>query len=162
MPSAQKGFTLVEILLVIVVLLMVTAMAIPSFTQSFAQLQLRDTTNDLAYLMRYAQSRAIYTRRPLKLMFDEPATRYWLEEANVVDEDQEDKGTDEYKPVAGRLGRVSKIPEDITIETDPSIMFTPDGKIEKTQMSVCQEKQCLIISTQNQSGSVVVAEEEPE
>ena len=160
MSLRPKGFTLIEILLVIVLLMIVTAMAIPSFTQSFAQLQLRDATNDIAYLMRYAQSRAIYTHRPLQLRFDELFTHYWLEQAVSPDnEELEEEIPANYQPVSGRLGRVSRVPEGLTLNTaNPSITFAPDGRIDKTQIHVCRTNQCLIISTQNQSGAVVVAE----
>jgi len=162
MSLSQKGFTLIEILLVLAVLGIVTAMAIPSFTRSFAQLQLRDAANDVAYVMRYAQSRAINTRRPLKLMFDEQLTSYWLEEAIQESEEGDEEVSVDYKPVSSRLGRKSAVPDGITVEApNPAIVFTPDGRIEKTQIKVCQKEECLIVSTQNQSGYVNVAEENP-
>src|SRR3989338_7485961 len=112
MALSRKGFTIIEILLVIVLLTVAAAMTIPNFTRSFDKLELRDAANKLAYLMRYAQSRAIYNRRPLRLLFDRPMTRYWLEEADDVSEDEIDDETTpvSYRPVTGRFGRISKIP----------------------------------------------------
>ena len=161
MALGKKGFTLLEIWLVIILLAVAAAMAIPSFTRSFGQLELQDAANNLAYLMRYAQSRAIYNRRPLRLLFDDGMMNYRLEEAESDEESEiEDEDTPvEYRPVSGRFGRTFKIPNGITVDAEsPSIAFNPDGRIEKTQINVCQAGQCLTVSTQNQSGYVIVAE----
>lgn len=158
----NKGFTLIEVLLVIVLLTIVTALAIPRFNQSYAQLQLRDLTNDIAYLMRYAQSRAIHTARPLKLMFDEGNNSYWLTQA--APDDEEGPAAEEppdviYEKLPGRFGRVFKVPAEMTLApTHSSVTFTPDGRIEKIQIDVCRQDQCMIVSTQNQSGYVAVIE----
>jgi len=161
MVLGKKGFTLLEIWLVIIILAVAVAMTIPSFTRSFGQLELRDTANHLAYLMRYAQSRAIYTQRPLRLLFEEAMTYYRLEEAEKTSEEvaEDDEEDVDYRPVSGRFGRIHRIPRDISVHTEsPFIVFTPDGRIEKTQINLCQAAQCLTVSTQNQSGQVIVAE----
>src|SRR5262245_58839712 len=46
----NKGFTLIEILLVLFLLSIVAAVTLPQFSRSYEQLTLQDATNDIAYL----------------------------------------------------------------------------------------------------------------
>ena len=94
-------------------------------------------------------------------MFDEQNSSYWLAQSAPVDEDAAEGETteSEYEKLPGRFGRIFKIPTGMTVQpTNPSITFNPDGRIEKSQIDVCYKDKCLIISTLNQSGYVVVQE----
>ncbi len=148
------GFTLVELLLVVVILGIIAALAVPNFSRTYAHLQLRGVVDDLAYLMRYAQTRAIIKRQPLRLSFNSEYTQYWLEESSP---EENQKSEESFKRIAGRLGRTSHLPEGVSTECENQyVLFDSDGKIDKVQIKISNEKSCWIISSKDQIRSISV------
>lgn len=153
----KKGFTLVEMLLVVVILGVLAAMTVPNFSKSFFGLKLQETTNNISYLMRYAQSRAITKNQQVRLVLDESSMHYWLLQGSSSGYD-ENAQTD-YQQIPNRWGRQFEIPLGITVEaTNPTVEFYPDGKIEKVQIKVCYNDRCMIVSTETQRGKIHVFE----
>ena len=153
----QKSFTLIELLLVVVLLSVMTTLAIPNFSQSYINLQLRETARDISYLMRYAQGRAVIKRKPHRLVFNGSYTQYWL----TVEEDPPSEETNTEEPpekIPNRFGRVFNIPPEIDIEApQPSVKFYPDWKIDKTRIYLRNKKEkYFTISTQEQLGHIYV------
>jgi len=146
-----QGFTLIEILLVVFILSVVAAVAVPNFSRTYSNLELKRKTEDVAYLMKYAQSRSVAKRRPLRLMFDSEFEKYWLEEFF------EDEGEEIFKRLTSRLGKTYKIPNSIQIQMEePPVTFYPDGRIEKRRIYLCDKEKCFTISTKEQRGHVKV------
>lgn len=144
-----RGFTLIEILLVIAVFSIIVAVAVPNFTPAFAGIQLKNSTKHLSYLMRYAQSRAVSKNQHVRLVFNSDFSQYWLEEKNNNAE------SDEYDHVKGRLGRVNHVSGDLDIESSESIIqFYPGGTIDKIRIFVCYEERCNTLSTKEQRGFI--------
>lgn len=150
-----SGFTIIELLLVVIILLVVVGLAVPTFSPAYARLQLRKTAEDLAFVMRYAQSRCVMNNRRIRLAFDSTLSEYQLmQQTSPLGEDG-----GAFEPVAGRWGRVFQIPDDVTVHTDdPFVYFFPDGRIEKQDISVCRQGRCLTISTRGQRGHVWIFE----
>jgi len=159
---ARRGLTLVEILLVVVVLGITASMVLPNLGQSYGQVQLQTTVSDLAYLMRYSQSRAVIQKNSVRLNFADPPQAYWLEETPSENEDSQDPGV--YQQVRGRLGRAYKIPEQVTVTpSSTAIVFYADGTIDPVQIQVCRVGRCLEISTQVPKNQVKILDDsEPE
>lgn len=67
MPDQDRGFTLVELLIVLTVLAIVLAIAIPSFATSLESIRQRTQVNQLLADLNFARSRAITTRQPVSL-----------------------------------------------------------------------------------------------
>ncbi len=65
-----RGFTLVEILLVVVIMAVIAVLAVPNFSRTYAGIELHKTADDLAYRMRYVQSYAITKNTRARLEFD--------------------------------------------------------------------------------------------
>ena len=159
--KACRGFTLIEIILVVVLLLIIAALAIPNFSHTYTTVELQTSTQDLAYLMRYAQSRAISKNKNVQLEFNPEFTQYWLTQEKLDQDDSADQ--EEFERFDGRLGKTYEIPRDILLEDAPqTIRFYPDGNIEKKHFYVCQPAFCYTISTQDQKGFVDVFEEKVE
>ncbi len=150
---AKSGFTLIELALVVVLLSVVAAVSLPSFRQSYKKILLERTTNDLAYLMRYAQSRAISKGQKILLVFDGDLKTCWLEE--MTEEETTTNGGQGSQPpkqltakksarLSNRWGRNFSIPQELIVQTDgtPPIGFYPDGKIDRLTMSVCYAGTC--------------------
>ena len=78
--SSQRGFTLVEILVVIGLIALITTFAVPSLVSVF-----RTTTESFArktaLLLREARDRALLTNKLIRFRIDLDKQQYWLEEA---------------------------------------------------------------------------------
>ncbi len=65
----SPGFTLVEILLVVVIILIATAIAVPTFRGTFQSTQMRDAVRSTVRISRYARSQSILRQQPCVLDF---------------------------------------------------------------------------------------------
>ncbi|MCA9408421.1 MAG: prepilin-type N-terminal cleavage/methylation domain-containing protein [Candidatus Omnitrophica bacterium] len=148
------GFTLVELMLVVLLLTVIAGLTLPNFSRGFDSMKLKQTAKDLTYMMRYAQSRAITKNKHVRLVFEENYQRYHLEEEN---------GSDNFVQVNGRAGRIFHIPSGIQIESDnDEILFFPDGQIEKLYVYICQREKCFTVSTKEQRGHALLYNERVE
>jgi Tfp pilus assembly protein FimT len=151
-PRDYPGFTFVEILLVLVVLVVITSISIPNFSKSYNTLLLQTTVNDIAYLMRYAQSRAIIKKKTVRFIFGDHTMSY-----RIYQQGTDTESPSGYNPIRGRWGRTFNIPEGITVETTrPAINFYPDGQIKKGRINVCHKSKCMLISTEERRGRVQI------
>jgi prepilin-type N-terminal cleavage/methylation domain-containing protein len=65
------GFTMLEILLVVVIIAIASAVALPSFARSFRGAKLRASTRMVMMMHRHAQSKAVLGQRYMAILFDE-------------------------------------------------------------------------------------------
>ena len=125
--SRDEGFTLLELILVMVILSTVLAMAAPSLRGFFASRQTHDTAAQILALTQLARSQAISEGIVYRLNFDTRQRTYWLT--------AQQSGTFE-KPKTG-FGQIFTLPKDIVmelegIEEDDAEMFlsfTPQGTV---------------------------------
>ncbi|MDD4736139.1 MAG: prepilin-type N-terminal cleavage/methylation domain-containing protein [Kiritimatiellae bacterium] len=66
----RRAFTLVEVLMVVVIIMITMAVAIPSFTRSFRGAKLRTSGRTLVMASRYARSVAVLQQVQTSLLFD--------------------------------------------------------------------------------------------
>lgn len=155
----MRGFTLVEILLVILILGILAGAALPRFSRTYQQLQWQKATEDLRDLMRYAQSRAVTRSCPVRLEFNEDHLSYWLTQRSCGGEDE---AQETFTRFPGRLGGTFAVPEAVTITPEaPQVVFYLDGQMDKTEISVCGGGRCRIVSTKEQRGYVWILEPSP-
>ncbi len=151
--TRKQGFTLVEIILVVVLLGIVAGLAFPDLSRVYDQFQLNQKVDNLAYLMRYAQSRAVIEGEKQRMVFTSDKRKYWLEEKVNDNEGVEEK----YHRISGRLGRSFTLPRRMTATVDgETALFYPDGTMDKIQITVCHKKYCRRVSTKKINGYVYV------
>lgn len=107
----MKGFTLIEILLVAVIIAIVISIAAPRFHKTLVTIQLANTTQDIAQFMRYLRVKASTEKKIYQLKFDLAGSRYSSE--------------------AGARA----VPKGVNVAlTVNPINFYPDGSIDKVSI----------------------------
>ncbi|HOR28258.1 MAG TPA: GspH/FimT family pseudopilin [Candidatus Sumerlaeota bacterium] len=86
MERRRRGFTFFEIMLVIVIVGILTAVALPRMRGTYRRSQLTAAARELVGLMRYARNAAVLRELPVQIVFDLEEQRYQL---IPLDENQE-------------------------------------------------------------------------
>lgn len=151
-----RGFTLLEVILVTVVLLVAVGMAVPNFTPAWRHMLLKQAARDAAYLIRYAQSRAITHNVPHRVQFSREGHEYRITQAAAGSGTAIAEGDETaWSGIEGRYGRVQRIHEDFQVEADPAkVDVLPDGSISIFELQICAREVCYFISTKGQRGRV--------
>ena len=86
LPSAARGFTLVELLVAVVVLAVLSSLAFPSFMQSFARFRLEGAVSELSTDLQYTRAEALRRREVATLAVDAGGANYTISSgaANTV------------------------------------------------------------------------------
>jgi len=66
----SKGFTLIEIMLVVVIILIATGISVPMFLGTFQSTQMTDATRSTVRMARFARSLAILKQKDCTLKFE--------------------------------------------------------------------------------------------
>lgn len=74
-PHADRGFTMIEMMVVLVVAGIVAAVAVPSFQPAIAGMQLRSATQDVASALRHVRGFALATGK--EQIFFLNVTNHW-------------------------------------------------------------------------------------
>lgn len=162
-----RSFTVIELLLVVVIIAVIAALAVPNFGSTYARVQLRKAADDLAYHMRYAQSYAVTKNTRVRLEFDPSFIQYWL-----TRQSEDDAAQDAFIGLTGRMGEVISVPRGVQVsfeDGDPLLYFYPDGTMDKRRIDFCrvhpagrQSGECVFVSTQTQRGQVHVLKQPDE
>ncbi|MFH1655809.1 MAG: prepilin-type N-terminal cleavage/methylation domain-containing protein [Candidatus Omnitrophota bacterium] len=147
--SLLRGFTFIELLLVVIILGAIVGLSVPRFSKTYSNLLLSDKSHNLTYLMRYAQARSIAERTNYSLNFDQARSRYWLMKRS-------DSQDNEFVRLQGKFGRVFNINENLKLDCESEIIiFYPDGKMDKVNIYLSNSNnKFYTISTEAQSGYV--------
>ena len=68
--SRFAGFTLIEMMLIVVIMLLASAMAIPSFVRSYRGAKLRTAARTVVMVHRHARSMAVLGQKEVGVLFD--------------------------------------------------------------------------------------------
>lgn len=125
--SGKKGFTLLELILVMVILSTVLAMAAPSLRGFFGSRKTHDEAARLLALTQFARSQAISEGIVYRLNIDTNDRVYWLTSQR--------KGV--FEELETEFGYVFTFPDDITVELEDVdkdddemfFAFTPQGTV---------------------------------
>lgn len=101
-----NGFTLLELILVMIILCTVLAIASPSLKGFFSSRQINDSAEQIIAVTRYAKIHSVYSSNYYRVNFDLSKRQYWL---SVLKES-------EYVRLEDNFGRSFSIPKDIELE----------------------------------------------
>jgi len=127
-----RGFTLIELAIVTVIVLVLVAISTPSFRATFASLELDNTAQDLAKVMIYAQEMSVIDKVNYKICLEPGSHIYWLAKQSPYS----GKGK-VFDRFAGRFGRTFAVPERIGLRANTAeIVFYPDGHSDEQRIEM--------------------------
>jgi type II secretion system protein H len=141
--ARQSGFTLVELIVVMVLLLIVASMVAPRMSSFFRGRALNHEARRMLSLINYGQSRAIAEGVPVILWVDPNNSTYGLEVQSGYT--QEDDRAVEYEAdpsLTFEIPAATEQPPESELEDEqlglpdnlPAIRFTPDGFIDEVSV----------------------------
>lgn len=156
--SLIKGFSLLEIMIVILIISVFVGITVPRMARTLTRMRLRYSVRQLVHNMRYVQNRAIIKNNLFRLEFNDDHDRYWI---SSYEQEKREKSDGSFKRIKGPEGSDNTIIPAIRVETDHGyIQFYPDGQIDKRLLKLCVKDHCWIVSTREQRGRVLAYEQE--
>lgn len=141
----EGGFTLVELILVMIVVLTLATVVAPRFSDFFPNLQVRKSTDHLMAWARKARADAALTGARQRLLLDVPNRKFWIEyEARPI------KEPGKFVKLSGAW-TVETLPEAVIFETvegaetDPGssalryVEFRPDGTSSEATVTISND-----------------------
>ncbi|MBL7170985.1 MAG: prepilin-type N-terminal cleavage/methylation domain-containing protein [Candidatus Omnitrophica bacterium] len=142
----SKGFTFLELLIVIIILGVIMGFSIPRFQGAFNNLQLKMAAHDLSQFFRYAQGEAARDERIHKIVVDNHS--YWL----MVEKEDEDN---EFERTSGRWGKTNIINKNIEVAAEnDEIFFYPEGWIDRVEIGLKRGDASYTLTTKERQGYV--------
>ncbi len=131
----NNGFTLLELLIVIAIMGIFIAAAIPSFKGTYKSFKVDTATSQLASAINYTRQKAILERVKCRLNFDYNRTGYWL----TIEQDPVNY-PNYYLPVKTLGKNIHYLAEGVSINSySDFITFYPDGKVDKDTLTLRNE-----------------------
>jgi len=152
----QKGFTFVELMLVVIIIGVLASISTPLFRRTFNDIQLANASQEIVSLTRYARQKAIVERNLYRLNLDSYKNSYWLTKCDLSAESK-----DEFQKLEGKFGRHRRLPKGIKLVTKKKNMcFYPDGTSDGITFSLTNQNQRKnTLTTKGIRGSVGIIEE---
>lgn len=98
----NSGFTLIELMIVVILLVIVATMAVPGFQGLIESNRLQSTTNDVLGILNYARSEAVRRGEPVKVQAADGGLDEGLE-VIYTDDDGNDEVLRESGPMPGSV-----------------------------------------------------------
>ncbi len=143
MPAATKrrGFTLIELMIVVVLVGIMTAMIIPEMKGTFEDALLRSTARKLVNILNLAYSQAVTVSQPHRVRLDRKSGHYVMERTA-----REGEGDGGFVPVRNVIGSEGELDTRISIDirnpdedqapaTDPDSSSAPREDAQKPARS---------------------------
>jgi prepilin-type N-terminal cleavage/methylation domain-containing protein len=155
--QSNAGFTLIELVFVILIISILVALSTPLFKRTFTNLELKNTSFNIAKIISYAREMAIIKRANYRVNFDPEKGKTWITRLDTTAEE----GPPAYKRIGGRYGRVFSLPGGVMIEAETEeITFYPDGRASlKGEIKITDESRRGYLLHVREFGASVKIEE---
>jgi prepilin-type N-terminal cleavage/methylation domain-containing protein len=131
----RAGFTLIELMLVILLIAVLVGLSAPLFQRSFSDLQLRSTTFNIAKTINYAGEMSIIERVKYRLNFEVENNKYWITRYDSAG------GISGYKRIGGKYRKFFFLPEGLEFSGEVrEITFYPDGRSDNLEIGIVDKK----------------------
>jgi prepilin-type N-terminal cleavage/methylation domain-containing protein len=150
--QAKKGFTLIELMLVTVIILVLVALSTPLFRKTYEDLRFTTYAKGLFHVLYYCRERSIFERKTHAIIIDN--------EKNTYDIFVQNPDSGEFEISADNRHSIFKIPKGVEIETDrKTILFHPDGYMDSAIITVMDKNNRIQrILLDGKAGSVTMSE----
>jgi prepilin-type N-terminal cleavage/methylation domain-containing protein len=125
--STDQGFTLLELLIVILVVVLVLAVSYPSLSRGSASIHLRTTSRDVLNIFRYARERAVTEQVGIRVTVDREKQRL------VVADDLGDGGRFYLMPQDVKIDRIALGGKEMA-DGSMVIRFLPNGSSDSGEV----------------------------
>ena len=146
----KKGFTLIELMLVTIIMGILTLVAVPLFKKTYDRFEFENFSKSVYYLIQYLQNSAIVEKKIYYLNID-------AEKAKFVANSFENG---EKVALKGRFTKVFKAPKAIKVNIEPEaeyICFLPNGKIDDLSIIFTDRfEKKIIINTKNINNDIQI------
>ncbi len=130
----DSGFTLLELILVLVIITMVLAVAYPSLSRGSTALRLRATGRDIMNTFRYAREKAVTEQIGIKVAVDR-------EKQKLILTDYLGDGARTYSlPADVRIQRIALGGNEIVTDSGMIVRFLPNGSCDSAEVLLQNEK----------------------
>ena len=147
----KKGYTLIELVLLTIIIAILVAVSTPLFRKTFASLELKDTSFNVAKLIGFAQEKAIIERTPYKLIIDKDKSSFQLRRQSPDD-------SRKYVKIKEKYGRRFTLPRGLRFKKDNEIIFYPDGRSDRAIITILGKTKSLKINVKGSLGYVEIEE----
>jgi type II secretion system protein H len=135
--KSSRGFTLIELVLVMVIAAVVMAIVIPTLSHSVQGRRCGDVAAQMCALAGYARTEAISQGIVYRLNLDAAGRQFYLT--------MQQGGT--FVDLGEEFGRRFELPDDLTMQTDLQpqpdglyVQFTPDGKCDPATITISDDR----------------------
>ncbi|HPM42430.1 MAG TPA: prepilin-type N-terminal cleavage/methylation domain-containing protein [Candidatus Omnitrophota bacterium] len=129
----RYGFTLLELLFVVVISAILVSAAVPKLKNSISSLALQNFLSDISAFSKYAQMKAINSGSWSRVRFDRPKRTMFLENRFVA-KDSLGAQSEQW-----RVERTRRIPGKVSIdfvESEDNVVFYPDGTSSEISLRI--------------------------
>lgn len=142
----RKGFTLVELVVVMVIIAICAALTIPNFAAWMRSYHLRSAARDMVSILRTANMRAITNSREYRVYFSDDHEKYWLERGDQF-------ATADWGAAERKDSPDYPLPTGVNIE----INGTMDHFIQFNPNSTCDKGPAIIVKNTKQLYSITLS-----
>ncbi|MCY1292945.1 type II secretion system protein H [compost metagenome] len=123
---AIRGFTLIELMVTLAILVVMASVAVPSYLQFTRNTQVQGKAEEVEALLRYARSQAVVTRKPYELVLDNDTWYVEPRDGGAI-ERQVEFNPAQTKPLSSDL-------------TDNTMVFLPNGTVRQNgRITLCRD-----------------------